>query len=89
MITASTHELPKTDELVPSAMAKLGFGQARLARSHEPVVEVSESHGDDGTSNQMGLLRLRKEHLPPALSEALGELPFNLSAAWLTQIQKD
>lgn len=88
VVTASTHELPKSDELVPGAMAKLGFGQAPLARSHEPVVEVSETQGDDGTSNQMGLLRLRKEHLPPALAEALGELPFNLSAAWLTQIQK-
>ena len=88
VVTASTHDVPNTDDLVPGAMAKLGFGAASLARSSEPVVEVSETQGDDGTSNQMGLLRLHKAHLPPALAEALGDLPFNLSAAWLTQIQR-
>lgn len=88
MLTASTHDVPNTEALVPGAMAKLGFGHASLLRSSEPVVEVSETVGDDGTHNQIGLLRLRKEHLPPALAEALGQLPFNLSAAWLTQVQK-
>lgn len=88
MVTASTHDVPDTEALVPGAMAKLGFGHASLLRSQEPVVEVSETVGDDGTRNQVGLLRLRKEHLPPALAEALGHLPFNLSAAWLTQVQK-
>lgn len=88
MITASTHDRVQSRDLIPQAMNTLGFGSAPAETMAEPVVELSESVGDDGTANQMGLLQIGKRHLPPALAELLGDLPFHLSAAWLTQIRR-
>lgn len=90
VVSATTEARPDGHRaLVPSRMAALGFGQ-RLAHSHhEPLVEVLEELGHDGTQTQMGLLQVAKAHLPPELARLLGDAPFQLSAAWLTQVSND
>lgn len=90
VISATTEPRPAdASALVPSRMADLGFGRQMADTHAQPLVEVLEELGHDGTQTQMGLLQVAKAHLPPELVRLLGDAPFQLSAAWLTQVTDD
>ena len=83
MVAASTSTLAQgVASLIPSKMKALGFGQVVAERYEQPLVETM---GAADGSSQAGLVQIDKRHLPPQLAEQIGDKPFALTAAWVTE----
>lgn len=91
VIEASTRPLAKgATALIPSGLARIGFGATRADDSPYPVIEAWQGPvSKRGGSSHVGVVQIAKRHLPPALVKSLGDKPFSLTAVIAHQLEPD
>lgn len=88
-LTASTAALDGgSGELMPDREKLAALGIHPVVAGEQPMAESWGGRAPDGSLARFTLLRMEKQHLPPALVAWLGSKPFALAAAVLTTARK-
>jgi hypothetical protein len=88
-LTASTAALDGgSGELMPDREKLAALGIHPVVAGEQPMAESWGGRAPEGSLARFTLLRMEKQHLPPALVAWLGSKPFALAAAVLTTARK-